>query len=125
MDVSSLILGALVLLAAILLEWRTPQGGSAGEPESELDTRYYRVRTRRRRMVHLLLGIIGSLSIAAGVLGQGRAFFLIWAAVPLVVFLIVILAMLDAYQTHRYLVKKLPEIQAASFSDIDPEKGLR
>lgn len=124
MDISSVALGLLVMLAAVLLEWRNWRV-DRGEPrESELDTRYYGVRTRRRRLVHLLLAIIGALGLTAGLLGHGRAFILIWAAVPLVVLLIVILAMLDAYQTHRYLSKKLPEIQAASFPDADSKTGL-
>ena len=124
MEISSLVLGLLVLVAALLLEWRNSRVDRGELRESELDTRYYGLRTRRRRLVHLLLAIIGALGLAAGILGHGRAFILIWAAVPLVVFLIVILAMLDAYRTHRYLAEKLPEIQAASFSDVDSKTGL-
>ena len=125
MDISSLVVGCLLLVAASVLQWRTSVTASQHESETELDNLYFTRRTRGRQLVHLLMALCAALAIGAGIVGRGRAFVLIWASVPLVLFIIVILAMIDALRTHRYHTQKLPEIRRASFpeaeSDINPQ----
>lgn len=118
MDRSSLIVGIVVLVAVVVLEFRNRLALRI-EPDSELDEDYYGRRYRRRRLVHLLLVIVGALALLAGAIGRGGAFALIWAAVPLLIFIVVLLALADAYQTFRYHDEKLPELKETSLGGID------
>ncbi|MEZ6088517.1 MAG: hypothetical protein R3C05_10925 [Pirellulaceae bacterium] len=125
MDPSSLVVGALMLLAAGVLQWRDASSAKHQDSQSELDERYHVNRTRGRRWVHVLLAICGLLAITAGAVGHGQVFILCWASVPLVLLVIVILAMLDAFRTYQYHAKKLPELRKSSFPEIDSENDQR
>lgn len=125
MDPSSLAVGVMLLIAAGVLQWRDASSLKDQHTGSELDERYHAKRTRGRRLVHILMAVCGLLAIFAGGVGRGQAFLLCWASIPLVLFVIVMLAMLDAFHTYRYHAQKLPELRKASFPEIDSDRDPR
>ena len=122
MDVSSLLVGIAVLLVVGILETRN-RSVSAEQLESDTDRDYFYRRGRRRRLVHVILGIVGILAIAAGGVGRGDAYVLIWAAVPLLILIAVLLAMADGYRTVQYHDQKLPEVREATLASVEALTG--
>lgn len=119
MDVSSLILGFVVLVAVGILELNNRADKELSDASSDLDQKYFQRRKRQRRLVHCLMSLVAFLAITAGIAGPGRTFVLIWAAVPLVILLVVMLAWLDAYQTHDYHTNKIPELRDATLATAE------
>lgn len=108
MDIPSLIVGGLVLLVAGSLQWfnRQPQ---SQQPRQCDDQPYLRSRVRHRTLVNGLLALVGCVALGAGVVGYGPAFALLWAAVPLLIFIIVVLALVDAFRTQQYFQSQLDQ----------------
>lgn len=119
MHSASLFFGTSVVAIAIGLESyrRLHDQSSAAHrelPTSDLDQTYRTQRSRNRIWTNLLVALIGILAMCAGLLGRGPVWIALWAAIPLILVVIVSLAFADVVRTHKYLREKLPEIQKES-----------
>lgn len=116
MHTASLFFGTSVVAIAIGLEsYRRLHDHSSLSPSefpaSTLDQTYRTQRSRNRIWTNMLVALIGILAMCAGLLGGGPIWIALWAAIPLILVVIVSLAFADVARTHKYLREKLPEIQ--------------
>ncbi len=119
MHTASLFFGTSVVAIAIGLEsYRRLHDHSSSShrelPISNLDQTYRTQRSRNRIWTNMLVALIGILAMVAGLLGGGPVWIALWAAIPLILVVIVTLAFADVARTHKYLREKLPEIQKES-----------
>jgi O-antigen/teichoic acid export membrane protein len=111
-----LLIGFAVIAVAIWLEYNDSLGWpNELEREranaSERDDRYRIIRRRWRRVVHALIAICGALMASAGIAGPGRYWIAAWTAVAMLMFVIIVLALGDAFRTHRHFSSKRPTHQ--------------
>lgn len=111
MHVVSLLFGVWVVAVALGLESHRRHQDRVETGRSAMDRGYQAGRRRYRRWTNLLVGAVGLLASAAGIVGLGPVWLVLWALVPLVLCGIVTLAVGDAWRTHRYLEHKLPELR--------------
>ncbi len=105
---ASLILGLTLLGFAAWLEWREQQ---ESDPGPLFDAEYLSRRRRGRRAVHILLAASGLLILAAAVAGRGVLWAALWSAVCGLLILVLVIAIVDFWRTHRYFYRKLPELR--------------
>jgi phosphatidylglycerophosphate synthase len=105
---ASLMLGLTLLGFAAWLEWRERQGFDQGPL---FDADYLRRRRRGRQAVHILLAAAGVLILAAAVAGRGILWAALWSAVCGLLILVLLIAIVDVWRTHRYFYRKLPELR--------------
>ncbi len=114
MLIGSLIIGFTVIAVAFWLEYNDSLGWP-NELERERgsntdrDQRYRNLRRRWRRVVHAMVAVCGALMAAAGIAGLGRFWIAAWTAVALLMMTIIVLALGDAFRTHRHYARKLQE----------------
>lgn len=111
MHVVSLLFGIWVVAVALGLESHRRHSDRVETGRSPLDVCYRAGRRRGRRWTNLLVAVIGLLATAAGVIGVGPIWMVLWALVPPVLCGIVVLAVGDFWRTNRYLQHKLPELR--------------
>ena len=105
----SLVLGATLCLVAGWLH-RTEKRGWPNESfDTDLDQEYRSRRLRSRRRINGLIAICGVLILIAAAL--------CWILVMVGLMLVVFLAGVDVFRTHRYHQKKLPEIRKQTLGD--------
>ena len=114
MHVVSLLFGTSIVAVAMGLESHRRFQDHALKPVTALDKTYVESRAIYRRMTNGLLALIGCLALAAGFVGGGPVWIVLWALVPLFVVAIVVLAMFDMLRTKSYLSRKMPELRAES-----------
>ncbi|MCH1496485.1 MAG: hypothetical protein L7U72_14795 [Rubripirellula sp.] len=113
----SLVLGATLCLFAGWLH-RTEQRGWPNETfHTELDQEYRVARLRSRRRINFLIAVCGVLILIAAFASPGNLWAICWILVMMGLVLVVFLAGVDAFRTHRYHQRKLPEIRKQSFGD--------
>lgn len=112
MFVGGLILAVTLISFAVWLQWNEREGWP-GETFQNEDRVYLRARFRRRRRIHWIIGICGGLILVAtvGTPEHRQVWVACWAIVMIALIAVVLLALLDAFQTHRYHQSKLPEIR--------------
>lgn len=115
-------LGASLILAATLAGFAgwlhyNERVGWPEESDTQLDDEYRDRRRRRRTVIHFLLLSCGVLAAAAGFAGKGRVWIGCWMTISLTLMVIIVLALLDGFRTHRYLKRKLPEIRRDVLED--------
>ncbi len=85
-----------------------------GNRFTELDKVYVEKRRLGRCWTNGLIALIGLLALIAGGVGKGHSWLILWSLIPLLLSVIVALAMMDAWRTHTYLLRKIPELQTSS-----------
>ena len=116
MLVSHMILGSVLIAFAIWLQRTEKSGWPDEERDNELDREYFSRRMNSRRKVNWLLGGCGVLILVAG-FGTPRVFIFAWMTVTLTLFIIVILAGIDALRTHRHQTNKMLKIRRNILGD--------
>jgi peptidoglycan/LPS O-acetylase OafA/YrhL len=107
--------GSIVLALTVLgftgwLQYHEVRGWPEEGPANEFSKRYLHRRRRTRRRVHVLLVLCSVLIAVAAFVGPGRVWIGCWMTVILTLFVIILLAMIDAMRTHRFLREKIPQI---------------
>lgn len=108
----SLFFGTSVIAVAFGLESHRRLHDQSLNPSSKLDESYKRSRRRFRLWTNAIIALIGFLAAAAGFVGRGPVWIVLWALIPIFVLAIVVLAISDVVRTNSYLVRKLPELRA-------------
>lgn len=119
MFLGSLVLGITVIAFAAWLQWNDSLGWPNETFRTDLDREYLTVRTRARKRIHVLIAGSGGLILVAAFAGPGAIWMIAWIAVMVVLMTVVVLAGKDALRTHRYHVRKLPEIRREILGDQD------
>lgn len=121
--------GSLVLALTVLgftgwLQYHEVRGWPEEGPADESSGRYLHRRRRTRRRVQTLLLLCSVLIAVAAFVGPGRAWIGCWMTVTLTLFVIILLAMLDAMRTHRHMRERLPKIGASLIDRSLIDKSL-
>lgn len=111
MHVASLLFGIWIVAVALGLESHRRHDDRVETGRSPLDLGYRAGRRRYRRWTNLLVAAVGLLASAAGVVGTGPAWLVLWALIPLVLCGVIALAVGDMLRTNRYVERKLPELR--------------
>lgn len=111
MDFASLGLGVVVLAIALGLESHRRLAQWRPSEPTEVDLRYAAKRQRSRGWTNVLFALIGGLAAVAGLVGRGPVWFGLWAAIPLALAGVIVMACFDLLHTDRFLREKLPELQ--------------
>ena len=117
MFLGSLILGLTVIAFAAWLHWNETLGWPNESFQTELDREYLTTRTRARKRIHIVIACSGGLIMVAAFAGPGTIWLFAWMGVILLLLTVVLLAALDALRSHRYHLRKLPEIRKEIFGD--------
>lgn len=113
----SLFFGTSVIAIALGLESHRRLHDLSLSPSSNLDKDYIRSRRRFRLWTNAIIALIGILAAAAGFVGRGPVWIVLWAVIPVFVLAIVVLAISDVIRTNSYLVRKLPELRAETLGN--------
>lgn len=119
MFAGGLLLAGTLIFFAVWLQWTERQGwpGENYDGSRDKDMVYLQRRMRSRRLVNGLIGLCGVLILVATVAGVGRVFVAAWLSVTLVLFVVVMLALLDAFRTFRYEKDKLRDLRRNALGD--------
>ncbi len=117
MFAGGLLLGVTLLFFAGWLQW-TEHHGWPHDTFNDAEDKAYRDRRKKSRLrVNMLIGICGVLILTAAIAGKGLFFIAAWTIVSLILMVIVILAGLDAFRTHRHHQDKIRRIRKKAVED--------
>ena len=106
-----LLMGGTLVFFAFWLQ-RTESRGWPNDSFNEAeDQAYLRRRGKSRRLVNILIGICGLLSLCAAISGDRLVFVSAWSIITLNLLVIIVLAGLDAFRTFRHHTDKLRRIR--------------
>lgn len=111
MFAGGLLLASTLIFFAVWLQWTEHHGWPYDSAECDADHLYFEKRKRSRSLVNALIGICGLLILAATFAGIGLVFVAAWSIVALTLMVIVILAGLDAFRTHRHHKDRIRELR--------------
>lgn len=111
MFAGGLLLGGTLLFFSLWLQWTENHGWPDDTFDAETDTAYRLQRKKSRRLVNILIGLCGLLILSATLAGVGVVYLAAWSTVTLILMVIIILAGLDAYRTHRHHKDKLRQMR--------------
>jgi energy-converting hydrogenase Eha subunit E len=111
-DFLSLLFGSSVVAISLGLESHRRLHDLAMTCATEIDRIYVNSRKKNRCWTNAMLALIGGLAAAAGFVGRGPIWIVLWATIPLVVVVVMTLAVADVFRTQRYLARKIPELRA-------------
>jgi pheromone shutdown protein TraB len=117
MFAGGMVLAATVLFFAAWLQWTEHQGWPYDSFNMEEDGEYLTRRRRSRLIVNGLLALCGLLICTATLAGVGVVFAVAWTLVTLNLMIIVLLAGLDAFRTHRYHKDRLRALRERAFDE--------
>ncbi|QEG01031.1 hypothetical protein Mal15_51070 [Stieleria maiorica] len=117
MFAGGLLLGVTLLFFAIWLQWTEHHGWPHDTFDGDDDIEYRRRRKKSRLLVNVLIGICGALILAATFAGVGVVYLAAWSIVTLTLVVIVILAGLDAFRTHRHHQDKIRRMRKRALDD--------
>ncbi len=117
MFAGGLLLGSTLLFFAFWLQWTEGRGWPHDQFDSSEDVDYLNRRKRSRSLVNFLIGLCGALVLLASFAGAGVIFIAAWSTVTLILMVIVILAGLDAFRTHRYHQDKMRKLRQRALKD--------
>jgi Flp pilus assembly protein TadB len=119
MFAGSMVLGITVLSFAAWLHWNDIQGWPNEPYKTEVDNQYLARRKRSRKRIHIIIAACGVFILVAAIAGPGPIWVAAWMSVILALLTVIILALFDAFRTHRYQKTKVPEIRRDILGD-DP-----
>ena len=117
MFAGGLLLGATLLFFAGWLQWTEHHGWPHDTFDEEEDAVYRTHRKKARSRVNALIGLCGILILTAAFAGKGIVFIAAWTIVSLILMVIVILAGLDAFRTHRHHQDKIRRMRKRAIED--------
>jgi predicted tellurium resistance membrane protein TerC len=117
MFAGGLLLAATLLFFAGWLQWTEQRGWPHDTDDGELDVDYLQRRKKSRSRVNLLIGICGLLILTATLAGIGPIFVAAWSIVTVILMVIIILAGLDAFRTHRHHQEKIRQLRDRAMDD--------
>ncbi|MEM1068556.1 MAG: hypothetical protein AAGG48_13125 [Planctomycetota bacterium] len=117
MFAGSLVLGMTIIAFAAWLQWNENETAGDENPRTDLDREYLNNRGRARKRIHVLIAGSGGLVLVAACAGPGPVWLVSWLGVIMLLLIVVMLAGLDALRSHRYHLRKLPEIRREIFGD--------
>ena len=117
MFAGGLLLGVTLLFFAVWLQWTEQRGWPHDMFNGEEDQEYRTQRKKSRLLVNVLIGICGLLILVATLSGIGVLFVASWSTVTLILMVIVVLAGLDAFRTHRHHQDKLRRTRERAIED--------
>ncbi|WP_158222570.1 hypothetical protein [Rhodopirellula sp. MGV] len=117
MTAGGLLLGATLLFFAGWLQWTEHNGWPYDHFDSDEDADYRSRRRKSRSKVNALIGTCGALVLAATLANSRLVFVAAWTAVTFILLVIIVLAMLDAFRTHRYHQDKMRRIREQALKD--------
>jgi len=117
MFAGGLLLAATLLFFAGWLQWTEHHGWPHESADCEADYVYLAKRKRSRSLVNAMIGICGLLILVATFAGVGLIFAAAWSIVSLMLMVIVALAMLDAFRTHRHHQEKMRELRRRAIDE--------
>ena len=117
MFAGGLLLASTLIFFAVWLQWTEHRGWPDDPADCEADHVYLAKRKRSRSLVNTLIGICGLLVLAATFAGIGVIFVAAWSIVALTLMVIVILAGLDAFRTHRHHQNKMRDLRRNAVDD--------
>lgn len=119
MFAGSLLLGVTLCCFAAWLHQTEKRGWPNETFETDLDKQYRARRLRSRKRIHYLIAGCGVLVLVAAFSGPSIPWMVCWGLVMIGLVAVMILAAADAFHTHRYHLKKLPEIQKETLGDSE------
>ncbi|MDB4339084.1 hypothetical protein OAF09_00585 [bacterium] len=119
MAAGSIILGLTLCFFAGWLHWKDTEGWPNESFETVLDKQYRSKRSAGRRRIHYLIAGCGLAILVAAVAGPGVIWLVSWSLVMIGSLVVVLLALVDAFRTHRYHSAKLPEIRRETIGDSE------
>ncbi|MCC9604181.1 hypothetical protein LOC67_26810 [Stieleria sp. JC731] len=119
MFAGGLLLGGTLLFFAGWLQWTEHQGWpyDSFDANADDDVAYLSQRKRSRSKVNFLIGTCGLLVLLATVSNDRLVFVAAWTAVTFILMVIIVLAMLDAFRTHRHHQDKMRRIRERALKD--------
>lgn len=112
-------LGCTIIAFAVWLQRNEKENAVYENPRTDLDRDYLATRTKARQRIHWLIGASGVMVLVAAFAGPGPVWLLAWTGVIVLLLIVVLLAGFDAFRSHRYHVRKLPEIRREIFGEQD------
>lgn len=114
-----LLMGSTLVFFAAWLQWTESRGWPHDSLDSDeaIDQQYLARRGKSRRLVNSLIGICGALILSAAFAGAGVVFVAAWSTVAMILFVIIILAGLDAFRTHRHHSDKIRQIRERALDE--------
>ncbi len=112
-----LLLGVTLLFFAFWLQWTEHRGWPHDTFDGDEDVEYRRRRKKSRLRVNVLIGICGLLILTATFADVGLVFVAAWSIVSLILMVIVILAGLDAFRTHRHHQDKIRRMRKRAMEE--------
>ncbi len=114
----SLVLGLSLVGFAVWLQWNERHGWSSESLEAPLDAKYYLGRSKSRSRIHRIIAGCGLLAMVAAFAGPATPIWVAaWMSIMVALMVIILLALLDAWRTHRYYAAKLPEARRQTLGD--------
>lgn len=117
MFAGGMLLSFTLLFFAGWLQWTEARGWPHENDLDVDDGPYLLARRRGRFRVNLLIGTCGVLVLIATIAGVGLVFAAAWTTVTMILFVIVVLAGLDAWRTHRHHQDKVRRIRKRAMKD--------
>lgn len=114
-----LLMGSTLLFFASWLQWTERRGWphDAFDRNEVSDQQYLTQRGRSRRLVNSLIGICGALILSAAFSGDVVIFVAAWSTVSMILFVIIILAALDAFRTQRHHADKIRRMRERALEE--------
>ena len=117
MFAGGILLAFTLLFFAFWLQWTEHHGWPHDGFDTAEDAEYLTKRKKSRRFVNILIGMCGGLILAATLAGVGVVFLTAWSIVSLILIVILFLAGLDAFRTHRHHQDKLRRLREKALEE--------
>lgn len=117
MFAGGMLLAFTLLFFAVWLQWTEQHGWPHDSFNSDDDFEYLARRKKSRLFVNILIGICGLLILVATFAGVGVLFLVAWSVVSLILMVILFLAGMDAFRTHRHHQAKLRRLREQAFDE--------
>lgn len=111
------LLGGTLLFFAVWLQWTEHRGWPHDTFDGEEDREYRAKRRKSRLLVNVLIGICGLLILTSTFADHRVVFVAAWSIVSLILMVVIVLAGLDAFRTHRHQRDKLRRMREQAMEE--------
>jgi hypothetical protein len=111
MEAGQVLLGILLLLFAGWLQQNENNGWPDEDAPNDENRAYYNKRRQSRTRTNCLIALCGLLAGSAGMIPSRRWFIAAWTSISLILFVIILMAGLDALRTHRFHQQRLRQLR--------------
>ena len=117
MFAGGLLLGLTLLFFAAWLQWTEHRGWPHDVDDTEEDSEYLARRRKSRLVVNVLIFVCGLLILFATFSGAGLIFIACWSLVTMILLVIILMAGLDAFRTHRHHRDKMRRLRQQTLDE--------